>query len=51
MVLLFVLGGVGIARPSLLEVLPDLDWDPRSTLELFDRPAQVQPAVLEGASG
>ena len=51
MVVLFLLGGIGIARPSLLELLPDLDWDPRGTLRLFDRPAEDQPDVPEGASG
>lgn len=51
MVVLFLVGGAGIARPSLLEMLPDLDWDLRSALRLVDRPAEDEPEVIEGASG
>ncbi|MEP7763305.1 hypothetical protein [Sanguibacter sp. 25GB23B1] len=46
MVLLFVLGGVGVARPSWLELLPDLDWDAGRLLELVGSlagPVSEQP--------
>lgn len=37
MIVLFVLGGVGVARPSLLELLPDLDWDAGHLVEIVGR--------------
>ncbi|WP_169925363.1 hypothetical protein [Sanguibacter antarcticus] len=49
MVLLFVLGGAGVLRPALLELLPDLDWDPHSAFQLFDPATEPGPEAPEQA--